>query len=564
MKEETPTPYNILNALLQSILIVICTSSLASGAMAFFLQQYPELWPLMSKNDGQNMNIAGGVSLVFAECIVCFWYGFCRYPAGIRHFGKWHSSPREREQTRQDTLVGDRDMEDIRAVCSHYLHDEKAERFNPSIVWFCFPVVLVEQLATCFAGSIATAACYWNRDEETRSFGKNLSKAIAGLVVGVGYYLLWIYGNTYCKLAGTASLLLTQKLYNAFLFEKGIAEFFQSVFFGEIILLTLQEKPKRFHRQVDDKDAKDRTLSMDDDHQSGEGSGNPNELPDFESLEQNEANKSNQGQSEEAVATSSDAVLYAKDTSDKFPSKTRSLNPFNPFSMLKSATFPKKRKTSAPTILRDNENDNVSLNLSYMDSGKIEMIVGSSAGNDDDKKDESADGNTDPRNDKYDDSFRTEAYNAEAILHDLADGESSKIEDVFDSTLALSVFKATKRRLEEAFYSSTRIQVKANTNTDDNHDCYSNDTIGPQGHEIRSNDSYDFTIENDQESEVPRILRVFDVDHETLDEDAEEVEVDNNGQILGEPPSEDAPSSGKEGSPLYAGLSRKMKRRLGK
>ena len=43
--------------------------------MAVLVDRNPEIWPAGSKNDGQIINIVGGVSLMIAQFIVTFWYG---------------------------------------------------------------------------------------------------------------------------------------------------------------------------------------------------------------------------------------------------------------------------------------------------------------------------------------------------------------------------------------------------------------------------------------------------------------------------------------------------------
>jgi hypothetical protein len=522
----------------------------------------------MSENDGQIMDIVGGISLMFAKFILCFWYGFCRYPAGNGQFREWLYQ----QQSRKHVSVRDCDMEDIRRVCSQYLHDDDAKRFHPSIVWLCFPVVIVEQLVACFATSIATAGCIWNRDEGIRSYGQHLSKSIAGLVIVLGHYLLWMYGDVYCKLAGTASLLMSQKLYNAILFEMGILEFLQSLVLGGAILLTLQEKPRRFRvnsKQVGGNDAKDQTFGLDEDDNTGEGSASTNVRLNIDSLcsmEQNFSWTSGGGQSDEAGARAvadiielSEDAFHAKEKSGKFPSKTRSLHSFNPLTMLKSATFPKNRETaSTPTALRNKENDNVSLDLSYIESGKIETFVGSLAENNEGIiGEESEDENKYCEKEEYKSASRIDAFNAEEILQDLTDTESSKPDNLLESNLVLSAYKATKRRLEEAFYSTTRLHVDGDSNSEDQKERHSNHRMAPQLNQVHSKDSYDFTLEIDQEREVPPILRVFDIDIETLNEDAQDVEVDDNGQILGGPPIEDKQCSEKEDSPRHARFHRK-------
>jgi hypothetical protein len=184
--------------------------------------------------------------------------------------------------------------------------------------------------------------------------------------------------------------------------------------------------------------------------------------------------------------------------------------------------------------------------------------MGTSAeSNDDVIEEESEEENNDSRNDEDGDTSRSEIYDAEEILQDLTDGESSKSEDFLESNLVLSVYKATKRRLEEAFYSSTRIHVVGDANSDYSNECSSSDRVDSQLYHICSKDSYDFTFENDQESEAPPILRVLDIDVETPDEDTQDVEVDDKGQILGEPPSKDVQCNEQEVSPQHTRRARK-------
>ena len=46
-----------------------------AGVMAVLVDRNPEIWPAGAKNDGQIINIVGGVSLMIAQFVVTFWYG---------------------------------------------------------------------------------------------------------------------------------------------------------------------------------------------------------------------------------------------------------------------------------------------------------------------------------------------------------------------------------------------------------------------------------------------------------------------------------------------------------
>lgn len=541
------------------------------GVLAFFLDKDSGIWPVMSDNEGQILDVAGGVALMFAQFILCFWYGFCRYPAGSGDYCEW-LYPRRREDN--ERIVVDEDMQDIRRVCSRYMHNDNAKRFNPLIVWMCLPVVAVEQLMACFTASIASVFCFMSHDEETRSYGQHLSKSIAGLMVVMGYYLLWMYGNSYCKLAGTTALLLSQNLYNAILFEKGVFEFLQAFVFGDFALFTLQEKLRRTKicnnpaGQKHEDNLKDRTLSMDEDERTGDGSATARKLDVETGRAQEQVFASGAvrgierstvtGSTEEAavlaaakMAAMGETTIYGKELSFKSSSKTRSFSSFNPMALLKNVTYPKNRETvSTPAVLRDrDDNDNVSLDLSYIDHGKIETFVGENTGNDgsenlsDEHDDDNYETDDDDDDDHYDD--RMDGLNAQDILKDLEDGESSNSDDISESNNMLSVYKATKRRLEEAFYASTRIRVVGDANSDHSNDRRNNQAnvrSSSQPSRVRTNDSYDFTFDQDDESDVqrpghvlPPIVRVFDYDEQDTGE-AHDVEVDDNGQILGEPP----------------------------
>lgn len=45
--------------------------------MAFLVDINPDIWPAEAQNDGQIINIVGGVSLMAAQFVVSFWYGTC-------------------------------------------------------------------------------------------------------------------------------------------------------------------------------------------------------------------------------------------------------------------------------------------------------------------------------------------------------------------------------------------------------------------------------------------------------------------------------------------------------
>lgn len=504
------------------------------------MERDSDLWPVISDNGGQILDITGGIALMFAQFILCFWYGFCRYPAGGGDFWEW-LHPRK-----GSAKVIDEDMEEIRTVCSLYLHGDDKDRFHPCVVWMCFPVVLVEQLIACFTRSVASVCCFLTEDEESRSYGQDLSKSIAALIVVMGYYLPWMYGNVYCKLAVTVAHVLTQKLYSAILFKKGPFEFLQSIVFGDFIILVFQDKPRRskIHRQSNSEtDAKDRTLSMDEDDavsMSAVATSNHDNARSHEtrltlSLPTIESDAEAGALAAAKMAALSETAIYSKQLSIKSSSKTRSLSSFNPFTMLKSATYPKNKE--APAELCERDNDNVSLDLSYIDQGKIETfdIKISQEAKDDYFANVKDDVDEDDDHADDDDDDTSEGLNAEAILEDLADGESSNSGDLSEDNQILAAYKATKRRIEEAFYASTRIHVVGNSNSDDDYGTSvdrSADRVNSMPSRTRTIDSYDFTFENDDDSGTHKspVLRVFDEDEAS---DTCDVEVGDNGQILG-------------------------------
>jgi hypothetical protein len=46
-----------------------------AGVLTFILENNPDIWETATKNGGQIIDIAGGVALMFAQFILCFWYG---------------------------------------------------------------------------------------------------------------------------------------------------------------------------------------------------------------------------------------------------------------------------------------------------------------------------------------------------------------------------------------------------------------------------------------------------------------------------------------------------------
>ncbi|KAG7349138.1 DnaJ domain containing protein [Nitzschia inconspicua] len=562
--------------------IFLTWTVIALCALTFLLEQDPDIWPVMSENEGQILDIAGGIALMFAQFILCFWYGFCRYPAGCWDYFEWLYH--RRGQREENSTMIDEDMEEIRDVCSRFLHGDDKNRFRPCIVWMCFPVVIGEQLAACCTSWIASACCILTSDEEDRSYGQHLSKSIAGLIVVMGYYLLWMYGNIYCKLAGAAALVLSQKLYSAILFEKGIFEFLQSFLFCDVMLVTLQEKPRRSKpfdkskRQLEEEEAKDRTLSVDDEERFGVVSMATDRL-DVQSSHRNGQRVARilpTGEITEEAGTLaaikqaawSENTTYAKKLSFNSSSKTRSLSSFRPLAMFKSSTFPLNRESTS-TPPGDADNDNVSLDLSHIDHGEIETFVEVGAArnhsriiNKSEESDDIVDFDDDETDD--DDSYQnttSEGLNAQEILEDLAEVESSNSDVLSEANQILSVYKATKRRIEEAFFASTRVHVVGNANSDDSSDSNvssSNMRVASLPSRTRTIDSYDFTFEKDDDSDAQRqegslspVLRVFD-DCEDSDH-ANDVEVDGNGKIMGEETVKRLQNHGKDQSQMLSG-----------
>ncbi|KAL3910658.1 MAG: hypothetical protein SGILL_007608 [Bacillariaceae sp.] len=486
------------------------------------------LWPAISSNDGQILDIAGGVSLMFAEFILCFWYGFTRYPAGGKEFLEWLYPSQDSDE--QNLMRNEQDMEDIRDVCSQYVHDDKEDRFSPVIVWLCFPVVMVEQaVASLSLGTARAMFCCCRNDKETQTYGRHLSRSIAGLIVVMGYYLLWMYGNVYCKLAGTACLLLSQNLYNAVFFKKSLSEFLQSFVFGNMLMFSWQKQEKRLKvRCVSTDEAAGAIPRVVQSDSSSSDSGNSGAKKDLDVTSEMSDDEENNGgmavsmppQSTPRVSTMpvmSAPPIFVKESSFRSPpSKSRSLSSFNPLAMLKSATFPKRQRTNSSTPHTLEEDDNVSLDLSYIDRGQIETFVGTAEENRD----------------------RSGSLNAAEILEDLATEESGSYKgEEPEPSQVLSVYKATKRRLEEAFYSSTRIHVEDGLDTSGNNE----NTDDRMPERLQSQASYDFTLTR-EESELqkkgidylPPILRVFDDTKDQEDAINRDVELGNDGKVLGD------------------------------
>ena len=554
-----------------------------TGILAFLLNEYPDMVPILTENNSQIINIAGGVALMFAQFIVCFWYGFTRYPAGGTGFVEWLYPPRGIK--RRNLYVAEQDMEDIRDVCSMFLHHDKVDRFNPVMFWICYPTVLIEQLTATITSIVAKSFLCLCKDEDTRTYGQHVSKSVAGLIVVMGYYLLWMYGNIYCKLAGTAALLVSQNLYNAVLFEKNIWEFLQSLVFGNFLLISLQQVPKPRIKSVHlgSGPVKDNTITNQNGrsrptsprHVTMAGHCNIETVPTLEDDEMN-------GSFDKMEIKGDSNIIHVMHSDFKSPTKARSLLPL---SMLNSSTYGNKndignkdgdgdddnaarrenandvknselgspiktRSMGALEFLKsvtfplwsvqpqtpstDVDNDNVSLDLSYIDQGKIETFV-----DQDSSEDEVPDTGGNNR-----------SLDVSEILADLVHVEEKTIGRSFVQSAepaeppespneVLSMYRSTKRRIEEAFY-STRSFVEdkgrlivSEIGTEEEKKDHPNIMTSRV-------DSYDFTKAFDEESgfqgegsldngsSLPA-MKVID----TVDDEEVKMSTENNGRNIG-------------------------------
>jgi len=442
--------------------ILLTWTVIAFCAMAVLVNTNPEIWPAGAKNDGQIINIVGGVSLMIAQFIVAFWYGFTQYPAGGKKFLDWLFGKTTKKRT-----VEEQDIEEIRDVCSQTLHNDKEQRFSPWILALCFPVVIVDQTVAWIASLVTRLflAIFRVRDNGVISYSLAVSKTVSALAIVVGYYCCWMYGNVYCKVVGTAAFLMSQKMHTAMLFKMGLFEFVQTILFGNFVLLTNSKS----------KDNKQRQLAK---------------MKDIEANMGGDDGLS----AEEKEETEADSQAPSSQTPPPVNSALRPNPKYSTPKVSPQVNNSRASNESNPKSSGDDASYDGSLEMSYIEKNGTVKIK------------ESLDGTALDRT--RSDTGESVGTSAREILEDLnvsspgADDGSADI---------VAMHKAAKRRLEETF-SSTRPRVSFADHTEEMSknrsfdislsSAYSAGTDNLKGELIRPLES-SRSIENDENDEDP-------------------------------------------------------------
>jgi hypothetical protein len=361
--------------------------------------------------------------------------------------------------------VVDQDMQDIRRVCSYYLHQDKAERFHPIIFLICFPVVVIEQIPA-FACAALVRGGLWisnTRDNNYRWYALHLSNSVAALLVVVGYYILWVYGNNYCKVGATVGLLVSQNLYSAVLFDKSVIEFLQSFIFGNAFLVTINKGTTHSKMKVDPNPIADGSNHSSPGSNQQSGNQNTDHLQkttigsrkrvsyagvvNLETGSVDEFGNITEDFSCEGVETSLTPTLGVT-TPGKTTTSKRATSGFFlslPNSILKHPSLIDLSTPPTPSTVQDVD----SLVETLTDHGNNSSTDFDIEVSNEKDMEASMERETTVSHDKDNSNPADVSLNAEEILHDLDHKETQSI---------LSVYREAKRSIEESFYSN-RIPV---------------------------------------------------------------------------------------------------------
>lgn len=157
----------------------------------------------------------------------CMPSGVTRYPVFFRDdFLSWLEGGNTR----------DKDIDEIRDVCSNHYHGDNKRRSQSLAVIVCSPTILVDQISSMVCIFLARLLLLpfqltTGVSEGTLSFVLGVAESTGALVAAIGYYVAWVLGGNIVKICAVGALLVNQALYGCILFRMDFSGFLQLLVF---------------------------------------------------------------------------------------------------------------------------------------------------------------------------------------------------------------------------------------------------------------------------------------------------------------------------------------------
>jgi hypothetical protein len=154
------------------------------------------------------------------------------------------------------------DFEEMRDVCSTFLYGDTKRRSQFPTIVLSTPFTIVNQ-TTSFAASVicSISTCCRRKsgpDDQVNSIPNEDTLAVIGafgiVVASVSIYLIWLWGELYGMVYGSATLILNQHLFHAMLFRRSFPDFIFSIILGDLFAVTAVCQTKKKEKKTVAKD----------------------------------------------------------------------------------------------------------------------------------------------------------------------------------------------------------------------------------------------------------------------------------------------------------------------
>jgi hypothetical protein len=145
------------------------------------------------------------------------------------------------------------DFEEMRDVCSTFLYGDTKRRSQFPAIVVSTPFTIVNQITSFITSAIWSIFTCCRRksgpDDQINSKSDEDTVAVVGafgiVVASVSIYLIWLWGEVYGMVYGSAALILNQHLFHAMLFRRSFADFVFSIFLGDLFAFTAVGQRKK-------------------------------------------------------------------------------------------------------------------------------------------------------------------------------------------------------------------------------------------------------------------------------------------------------------------------------
>lgn len=152
----------------------------------------------------------------------CMPSGVTRYPVFFRDdFLSWLEGGNTR----------DKDIDEIRDVCSNHYHGDNKRRSQSLAVIVCSPTILVDQISSMVCIFLARLLLLpfqltTGVSEGTLSFVLGVAESTGALVAAIGYYVAWVLVETLSKYVPLAHFWSTKHCMGVYCFEWTFRDFY--------------------------------------------------------------------------------------------------------------------------------------------------------------------------------------------------------------------------------------------------------------------------------------------------------------------------------------------------